>query len=128
MTDPIRAALERFIALADRDLLCPDNPAETDWGAVTNALAAARAAMAEPVGEGPWMESPTEEDVSQLYWIAVAAQAAGTLPSDEEIRLLTDGYGHDESEQRHCMAAARVALARWGNHFLAPGKWFLRRR
>lgn len=45
-TDPIRAALERLVALADEDLLCPSNPAETDWGAVKSVLAEACAALA----------------------------------------------------------------------------------
>lgn len=47
MNDPIRAALERFVTMADMDLICPGNPAETDWGAVTNAIAEARAALAK---------------------------------------------------------------------------------
>jgi hypothetical protein len=62
----------------------------------------------------------SDDEVDELYRIAVAAQAVGTLPSDYTISLLTDGYGHDESEQRHCLAAARVALARWGRSVPAP--------
>jgi hypothetical protein len=63
----IRAALERLVELEAMDLLCPSNPAETDWGAVINAIATARAALAaEPVGEGPilqWTDNtpPCEE-------------------------------------------------------------------
>jgi len=53
MTTPaIRAALERWRDLAETDLLCPGNPAETDWGAVVIAIAATRAALAQPEEEG----------------------------------------------------------------------------
>jgi hypothetical protein len=65
-------------------------------------------------------EISAEDEIDELYRIAVAAQAVGTLPSDSTISLLTDGYGHDESEKRHCLAAARVALARWGRPAPAP--------
>ena len=54
MSNTIRAALERLVELEAVDLLCPGNPAETDWGAVIDAIAAARAALAaDPEGEGP---------------------------------------------------------------------------
>jgi hypothetical protein len=66
------------------------------------------------------MEHSAEDETDELYRIAVAAQAVGTLPSDSTISLLTDGYGWDESEKRHCLAAARVALARWGRPAPAP--------
>jgi hypothetical protein len=49
----IRAALEQWRDLAQTDLLCSANPAETDWGAVVVAIAATRAALDEPEGEGP---------------------------------------------------------------------------
>jgi len=47
-TPAIRAALEQWRDLAQTDLLCPANPAETDWGAVVVAIAATRAALAQP--------------------------------------------------------------------------------
>jgi hypothetical protein len=82
----------------------------------------ARAALDEPEGEGAElaMEHSAEDYIDELYRIAVAAQSVGMLPSDSAISLLTDGYGHDESEKRHCLAAARVALARWGRPAPAP--------
>jgi len=52
MSTDFRAALEQWRDLADTDLLCPDNPAETDWGAVVAAIAATRAALAQSRGEG----------------------------------------------------------------------------
>jgi hypothetical protein len=87
-----------------------------------NAITRARAALDKPEEEGPGlaMEHSAEDDIDELYRIAVADQAVGTLPSDSTISLLTDGYGHDESEKRHCLAAARVALARWGRPAPAP--------
>jgi hypothetical protein len=51
-TAAIRAALEQWRDLAQTDLLCPANPAETDWGAVVVAIAATRAALAQPEAEG----------------------------------------------------------------------------
>ena len=57
----------------------------------------------------------SEDDIDDLFHIAVAAQAAGTFPSDAMISQLTDNYGWDEDEKRHCLAAARIALAFWGN-------------
>ena len=45
-SDPIRAALARWHGLLETDLLCLDNPAETDWGAVASAAAQTRAALA----------------------------------------------------------------------------------
>jgi hypothetical protein len=52
-TPDYRAALERWRDLAQTDLLCPANPAETDWGAVVVAITATRAALAQPEAEGP---------------------------------------------------------------------------
>ncbi len=52
MSTDFRTALEQWRDLADTDLLCPENPAETDWGAVVAAIAATRAALAQSRGEG----------------------------------------------------------------------------
>jgi hypothetical protein len=51
MSNDFRTALERWRDLADTDLLCPENPAETDWGAVVVAIAATRAALAQSEGQ-----------------------------------------------------------------------------
>jgi hypothetical protein len=121
MTTDIRAALERLIQVVK-----PEYNETDEIIAVVQAIAAARAALVEPVGEGPsaapWsaIEPPTEDEIDELYGIAVAAQAAGTLPNDFTISLLTDGYGRDEHERRHCLAAARVALARWAHPAALP--------
>ena len=56
----------------------------------------------------------SEDDIDDLFHMAVAAQAAGTFPSDAMISQLTDNYGWDEDEKRHCLAAARISLAFWG--------------
>jgi hypothetical protein len=61
-TPSIRAALEQWRDLAQTDLLCPANPAETDWAAVVVAIAATRAALAQPEGEGP-----SVEDLALVY-------------------------------------------------------------
>jgi hypothetical protein len=53
MSTNFRTVLERWRCLADTDLLCPENPAKTDWGAVVAAIAATRATLAQPEGEGP---------------------------------------------------------------------------
>ena len=89
----ITAAMDRA-----RELLA--RPAPTDQ---------TLAALVEPV------RAPTSDEEEKLLVTARAAQAAGTFPSDSAIRLLTDGYGAGESERRHCMAAARLALAYWGH-------------
>lgn len=61
------------------------------------------------------VEAPTSDEEERLLETARAAQVAGTFPSDSAIRLLTDDYGAFESERRHCLAAARLALAYWGH-------------
>jgi len=53
MSTDFRTVLEHWRDLADADLLCPQNPAETDWGAVVAAIAATRAALAQPEVKGP---------------------------------------------------------------------------
>jgi len=51
MSTDFRAVLEQWRDLADTDLLCPENPAKTDWGAVAAAIAATRAALAQSEGQ-----------------------------------------------------------------------------
>lgn len=43
--DPIRAALKQWQDLHREDLLCPDNPPETDWVAVRSAICETEAAL-----------------------------------------------------------------------------------
>lgn len=45
--DLIRDALKQWQDLHREDLLCPDNPAETDWGAVRSAICQTDAALKE---------------------------------------------------------------------------------
>lgn len=81
---PVRAALERLVELQDDTR--PTSAIVGDWA---DAIAAARAALAEPVGEGP-----TDEDLRDL-WSWSAGQDQGPWPT-----------------QYHCFA--RAILARFG--------------
>jgi hypothetical protein len=101
MTTPdFRAALERWRDLAQTDLLCPANPAETDWGAVVVAITATRAALAEPEGEGP-----SDEKLLKTY---CEARRAFYFEAAE-------GESEQEDRKAATIAGLRATLARWGN-------------
>jgi hypothetical protein len=80
-TPSIRAALEQWRDLAQTDLLCPANPAETDWGAVVVAIAATHAALAQPGGEGRWSEGVCGDGAAILFDGAM-------VPIEEVVRAL----------------------------------------
>jgi hypothetical protein len=106
-TPAIRAALERWRDQAQTDLLCPANPAETDWGAVVVAIAATRAALAPPEGDGPSLAEVDE----------LCAEFGFHLDDDqgEGLEILQEMIG--------------AALARWGRPTAPPapepgeGRW-----
>lgn len=60
--DPIRAALEQWQSLHREDLLCPDNPLETDWGAVRNAICQTDAALKKDSNRIPLMPTRYSAD------------------------------------------------------------------
>ncbi|MEB3354688.1 MAG: hypothetical protein VKM34_10735, partial [Cyanobacteriota bacterium] len=110
MTDPTHAALERLVIMASNELDTPGPWVHTreQWD---NAIAAARAALAQPTTtERPAVPEGREP-------AAVAGE-----PSDEE---LLDEWGKavinfpGESWSSTALAFARAVLARWGTPNLA---------
>ena len=110
----IRAALERWRDLAQTDLLCPTNPAETDWGAVVDAIAATRAALAQPVGEGP----PAVTTSALLHpayepgdGSADGAQMVGMAPEHSARPLGSPGFPEVEAAYRYVDSVVQHADA-----------------
>ncbi len=113
-TPSIRAALERWRNLAETDLLCPTNPAETDWGAVVDAIAATRAALAQPVGEGP----PAVTTSALLHpayepgdGSADGAQMVGMAPEHSARPLGSPGFPEVEAAYRYVDSVVQHADA-----------------
>ena len=100
-TPAIRAALEQWRDLAQTDLLCPANPAETDWGAVVVAIAATRAALAQSEGEGPSEPAP-------------AVGEGPSLADVDELCIEFCFHPNDDSSLEILQEMICAALARWG--------------
>ena len=95
MSTDIRAALERLVELEDAK-----GPAPAIANAWTDAIAAARAALAEPVGEGPSDEELLE--LAENAWIPFSK----SQPHPQ-------GHSWD-------LVLARTVLARWGTPAAPP--------
>jgi len=125
--DPIRAALKRLVQLVDEDMLCPSNPAETDWDAVAGAIAYARdaqAAVPEKSDEPSLtltIDLLTEDRVKSLVeLVAAAITPNGGYELGEGIRdgaQIVNGewwqpeYGCDSLEMTLHRIKARLASA-----------------
>lgn len=107
MADPIRAALERWHGLVETDLLCPDNPAETDWGAVASAAAQTRAALAK----APTTDEPAVPENGDLLDFA---------RNQEPWKTWLQPGGCLESAHLEIADLLSAVLTRWGRPAASP--------
>ena len=91
MSNDIRAALERLVELSEQRAIA------SAW---TDAIAAARAALAEPVGE---------QHVIQPYKFT----ESGDGPTDEELLAMRSWSSHSHTFDSDLVDFARAVLARW---------------
>jgi hypothetical protein len=111
MSNDFRTALERWRDLADTDLLCPENPAVTDWAAVVAAITATRATLAQPEGETPGLVEIDEKDLLRVY---CDARRAYCHDGPEHIDWQRD------AERGATLAGLGAVLSRWGRPAAPP--------
>ena len=98
MSNDIRAALERLVELSEQRAIA------SAW---TDAIAAARAALAEPVGE---------QHVIQPYKFT----ESGDGPTDEELLAMRSWSSHSHTFDSDLVDFTRAVLARWGRPTAQP--------